>query len=133
MKMKRRVVLFALVVVVTAVSCRSSESGRAGDSYATRSSQGNISFELTPRAAENNRLVIELRANTHGGDLADLDLTKLLTLEAGGKTYQPEAVDQLSGHHASGSVTFRIEGRTERFTVILKPVRGMPEQRFEWP
>jgi len=126
--MSRWLTLAVLALVV--VACRSS---RGGGEFATRKSQGEVGIQLTPRAAAGGRLVLELRADTHSGDLATLDLGSLVTLESAGKTYRAVESSPLSGHHGTGSVTFELGVKPDRFTVVLGPIRGTAAQRFDWP
>lgn len=133
--MNRLVVALSLVLVtVGGVACRSpEESSELAAAYSTKSSRGDISFDLTPRMEGENELVIELRANTHRGDLADLELKSLMLLHANGEEKHPAAATELRGHHSSATVRFGVDGEPERFAVTIGPVRSMGEQRFEWP
>lgn len=124
--------LFIALLMVVAPACRSQDSALPG-AYPTRSSRGDISFDLTPRLTGDDQLVVNVRANTHSGDLADLDLKTLVSLQAEGRTHHPIAATGLRGHHAAGSVTFALDARPERFAITMATVRGMGEQRFEWP
>ena len=125
------ILTFAMLLVLLA--CGSTVSTAASGPYKTRSNRGEIAFDLTPREPANGRFTIDIRATTHSGDLADLDLSRIVALEAAGKTYRPASATKLSGHHASGSVTFDIASVPDRFTVKMTGVRNMGELRFEWP
>lgn len=132
--MIRRIIVVALAMTAAVWACRASDtSADSTGTYATRTSRGNISYDLTPRLLDGGQLVVEVRATTHSGDLAELDLGALMSLEAGGKTYRPVAATALRGHHALGKVTFRVDAKPERFVITIGPARGMGEQRFEWP
>lgn len=101
--------------------------------FSTKRTAGDISFALTPRTTAENHLVVDVRADTHSGDLADLDLSQLVSVEIDGSVYQPIAATRLGGHHGSASVTFDIGVDLDRFTVAIGAVRGMDEQRLDWP
>lgn len=133
--MSRLILFLPLLLLATLViGCRSSPDGiEDAGTLSTKSSRGDISFELTPKVQADGGLVVEVRASTHSGDLADLDLASLLSLHADGKTYRPNAATGLRGHHSSGTVTFAPEDKPEQFSITLASVRDMGEQRFEWP
>ena len=114
--------------------CKRSEAGDSADSgYATRTSSGDISFEVTPRGVVDGRFAVEIRANTHRGDLADLDLGNIVTLIADGRELKPAQADRLRGHHAAGSIAFQIDSAPARFEIVMRGARDLPEQRFQWP
>lgn len=131
--MRSLAIVLTVVILVGAVACSSSVSTAAAGPYATRSSQGDIAFDLTPREPTEGRFIIDIRVNTHSGDLADLDLRKVAALEAAGSTYRPIEATSLSGHHSAGSITFEIQHVPEHFAVTLTGVRAMGDLRFEWP
>jgi len=131
--MRRPILMLALALATTTTGGCPKAEAPAGGPFSTRSTAGSVSLDLTPRLEANGHLSIAVRANTHSGDLADLDLASLMTLQVGSKTYRPTAAGRLGGHHASATVTFAVEGRPSRFSVTLAPVREMPEQRLEWP
>jgi len=96
--------ILVLLVVVNAVACKATDQSTGSESYATRSSSGSVAFELTPRGVQNGRFVIDLRANTHSGDLSEIDLKRGVVLRAGDKELRPAVASELSGHHAGGSI-----------------------------
>jgi hypothetical protein len=131
---------FALVLTVAAAvmafSCRSSGGGSstsAPRSYQTRSNEGEVALELTPQVLADGTLKISVRATTHSGDLAELNLANALALNAEGKTYRPVSATPLAGHHASGSVTFALARIPDSFVVTVTGVRTMATLKFEWP
>lgn len=131
--MRPLAIVLTVVMLVGAVACNSSVSTAAAGPYETKSTQGVIAFDLTPREPAEGRFTVDIRANTHSGDLADLDLRKVAALEAAGRTYRPVEATSLSGHHSAGSITFEIQHVPEHFAVTLTGVRNMGTLRFEWP
>lgn len=125
--------LFLLPAMVITLSCSSKGAGSTPEGYATRSSEGEVSFQLTPQTVVNGKFTVNLRVDTHSGDLADLDLREAMTLHAADKTYKPVSGSSLSGHHATGSVAFDIERIPDSFFIIIAGVRNMKELKFEWP
>lgn len=128
---------FTLVAIIATafalLSCRSSENGRASGIYQTRTNEGEVSFQLTPHARTNGTLVVDVQATTHSGDLAEVNLITAVTLLADGKTHRPVSATSLSGHHATGSVTFALASVPDRFTVTMTGIRRMDPLQFEWP
>lgn len=131
--MNRSLSTMGLAVALLLSSACVSQGQAQDQAYETKSNEGEVSFELTPRATADGRLVVDLRANTHSGDLSELDLTALFSLLVGDETYRPVAVRGMQGHHSEGSVSFEIESTPESFTIAIAPVRGMKQQRFVWP
>ena len=125
--------LLLLPVMAITLSCSSKSTGSTLEGYATRSSEGEVSFQLTPQAVVDGKFTVNLRADTHSGDLADLDLREAVTLHAAGKTYKPVSASALSGHHSTGSVAFDIERIPDSFFIVIAGVRDMKELKFEWP
>jgi hypothetical protein len=131
--MKALTLMLTSPILLALLASTLSVSMAAAGPYETRSSRGEIAFDLTPREPTDGRFTIEIRANTHSGDLTDLDLTKIVALEVGDKTYRPVSATTLSGHHSEGSVTFEIAHLPDRFAVTMTGVRKMGQLRFEWP
>lgn len=129
----RRLHLFITTVAITLLSCGVDGSSSAQKGYATRSNEGEISFQLTPQAPANGRLTVSVRADTHSGDLAEVDLRRVMQLHAAGKAYRPVSASTLGGHHSAGSVVFEIERLPSSFSITITGVRDMGELRFEWP
>lgn len=127
----RAPILLALATVAAVSACGSGD-GEPVD-LATKSIQGDVSFDLTPSAADGGGLVLSVQANTHSGNLAELDLRKAFRLEADGRTWEPVEATALSGHHAAATVRFEVTAVPERFAVTIRGVRDLPEQRVDWP
>ena len=120
-------------VLLTGLACSSSATTAAARPYETRSNRGDVSFEVTPREPVDSSFTFDIKADTHSGDLAELDLTRVVRLEANGETYHPVRASKLRGHHATASVTFEIARVPARFTLAIATVRNMDEIRFDWP
>lgn len=102
-------------------------------SYPTRNSEGDVSFALTPQAPAKGRFTVNVGADTHSGDLAEVDLRRVMVLHAAGKTYRPVTASTFSGHHGSGSVAFELEQVPTSFFITITGVRNMGELKFAWP
>lgn len=131
--MRQSVIVLMLAAVLPVSACRSEEEAPATLELATKSTQGEVSFDLTPRATPDEGLVVSVQANTHSGDLAQLDLGTAMVLEAEGRSYEAVEATRLAGHHAAATVRFDLRPVPERFAVTISGVRSMPSQRLEWP
>jgi len=129
--MSRILVVFALILPLQLFGCRAApEAGSAG--YATRTSSGEVSFDITPRL-QGSRLVFNVHSDTHSGDLADLDLGKAFTLDADGKVYKPTETRPLGGHHSDGAVAFDVGTAPSRFSLTISGVRSARDVKLDWP
>ena len=133
--MRTLILAIGLGVILVTTSCSAPEGEQTPPpaTYQTRSNEGDISFHLTPRPWASGRLILDVRADTHSGDLADVKLRDVVTLQVGNQVYSPVEATPLAGHHAEGSITFDVAQTPNRFTVTIKGVRSMGELRFEWP
>lgn len=122
-----------LTIVLSLPACGRSRSSAAATGYPSRASQGDVSFELTPRGMVDGRFVVDLRADTHGGDLSEVDLARAATLRAAGKSYKPLEADSLRGHHSGGSMAFALGAAPDSFEIVLDGIRSLGEVRFRWP
>lgn len=129
--MKVRILALALVVAAAA-ACRSQPEASGSESFEAQTASGSVSFEIRPRIAGENRLILDLRATTHGGSLSEVDLGKAVTLHAGDDTYSPVQAPTLRGHHDGGALVFEPKRKLEHFTVTIRRVRDVPEITLEW-
>jgi hypothetical protein len=124
--------LVLALVVVAAAGCRSKAGSPSTGSFAAQTAGSSVSFEITPRAADGNKLTLDVRATTHSGDLSEVDLRKAVVLRAGEQNYTPVEVPSLSGHHDGGPIVFEPNQKLEHFVITIRGVRDMPELRLEW-
>lgn len=131
--MRQPAIVLMLAAVLPFSACQSGEKGSATVELVTKSTQGDVSFDLTPRATDDGGLEVSVRANTHSGDLATLDLRTTMALDTGGRTYEPVEATRLEGHHAVATVRFEVSPVPDRFAVTIRAIRSMAAQRLEWP
>jgi hypothetical protein len=133
--MKTLILVIGLSVLSLTNGCSSPDGKETPPvtAYQTRTSEGEIMFEITPRPWKSGRLIVDIRANTHSGDLAELKLQDVAKLQVGNQAYRPVDATSLSGHHAAGTVTFEVPEAPKRFTVEMAGVRSMMDLKFEWP
>ena len=100
---------------------------------ATRRNEGAIRFQLTPRGVEDGHFRVDIRVDTHSGDLSNLNLKKQLRLKAGGRSYSPVTDVRLGGHHSGGTLIFPLKEAPERFEIVILAVGTMGDLTFKWP
>lgn len=126
-----RVAITAMFISMGAVACENPTAAAPG--FATKTTAGDVSFDLTPRGIADGQFVIDVRVNTHRGELADLDLQKATTLHVGEQALHPTAPVSLAGHHAGGELRFALAEAPTTFSVTISGVRSMPDITTQWP
>lgn len=129
--MTRVVLMLTAALLLPLSGCRSAPDA-AAPTYATQTSAGEVSFELTPRM-EGTRLVVTVHSDTHSGDLAEIDLAKAFTLNADGKSLKPVETRPLGGHHSDGFVAFDVGSAPKAFSLTISGVRSSRDVKLVWP
>ncbi|MBI3027354.1 hypothetical protein HYY70_04520 [Candidatus Woesearchaeota archaeon] len=93
---------------------------------------GDISVELTPKGVNNGILEVAISINTHSAELSQFDLKQIATLEYNGKSIKPSSAPQLSGHHASGDLLFKVNDDIEKFVITIIGMPKTEKRVFEW-
>lgn len=93
---------------------------------------GDVAIELVPKGFEEGILTVDISANTHSVDLSQFDLTKITTLKYGGKTAKPINAPQLSGHHVSGQMQFKLDKEPQEFEITIRGIPNVEERTFNW-
>lgn len=101
--------------------------------YATKTSSGAVTIDLTPEGVKDGKLVFHIGVNTHSVALEQYDLKNLTLLDYGGTTIEPAYAPQLSGHHNSGTISFPVDHEQKTFKVIIRGIPDSDERVFEWP
>lgn len=137
------VLIGALIIAALLTGCTRIPSPESLQAAATRpwlgetkmtgtTGDGDVSIALTPERLAGGILTVAIKADTHSVDLSPFDLTQAITLAADGKTYQPASAPKLNGHHASGTLEFKVKKIPEQ--VIIK-IQGIPAQQqrvYQW-
>ncbi len=100
---------------------------------ATRRNEGPIMFQLTPKGVEGEHFRVDIRVDTHSGDLSELNLKKQVRLKAGGRSYSPVTNVRMGGHHSGGILVFPLKEAPERFEIVILAVGTMGDVTFQWP
>ncbi|MBR9699334.1 hypothetical protein GOV09_02670 [Candidatus Woesearchaeota archaeon] len=93
---------------------------------------GDVEIELIPHEVENEVLEVDISANTHSVDLSQFDLLKITTLEFDGKAIAPDSAPKLGGHHASGTLTFKVNKPIQDFKITIREIPKIKDRVFEW-
>jgi hypothetical protein len=106
-----------------------------GKNFSTKTTgslnDGDVEIGLTP-FIDGSTLTFKLGMNTHSVDLGEFDLTKITTLEYGGKTISPVEAKKPRGHHAYGKIVFDVEEVIGNFKITIKGIPKIQERVYEW-
>jgi len=111
------------------------------ETISTGSTQtGDVLVELTPKEIISGKLYVDINANTHSVSLDEFDLMKITNLEINGIKISPSEAPLLSGHHASGTLSFDAGNKavlssdlsSNSFTIIIKRIPIAEERVFKW-
>lgn len=100
--------------------------------YQTKTSNGIVTIDITPKEYKDNKLYMDISINTHTVDLAQYDLKKLTTLYYLDKTIKLEQAPELKEHHSSGILIFNTEKEIKNFKVVITGIPDISERVFEW-
>ena len=123
--------LLALALAIPGAQRAGAEPAWRGDP--DRSNKGEVQFVLTPRDVKDGRFRVDVEVNTHGGDLAELNLQAATELRAEGKTLRPLEPVPLRGHHGKGRLEFQLDRLPDSFEIVIRGVRAMGDLTFRWP
>lgn len=100
--------------------------------YAVQVSEGEVTFDVQPRW-EDGALFVDVEATTHSMPLESLDLTAQVRLIIGTDSFAPDEAGELSGHHGSTTLEFRMESRPAEFSIEIRDVPDVPLRTLTWP
>jgi hypothetical protein len=120
----------ALPLLLLGPGC--AEPSASSAAWQAKTEGSDVSVQLTP-SMKDGHLVVDVRVNTHSGDLAALDLKQAARLQVGERELAPVEVPRLSGHHAGGQMVFDVKAAPESFSIVLSGVRGQPPLTYRWP
>lgn len=93
---------------------------------------GDVSIVLTPHTVVDRILSVDISVNTHSVDLSSFDLTKITSLEYGGKVFAPVSGPSLGGHHSSGTLKFNVDENVDAFIIKIRGIPKVEERVFKW-
>ncbi|MBI2108097.1 hypothetical protein HYU10_04335 [Candidatus Woesearchaeota archaeon] len=105
----------------------------AKSQYQTKTSEGEVTIDITPKGLNNGNMIFDISFNTHTVDLTQFDLKKLVVLEADGRQIAPSSAPSLSGHHNSGELAFNTGKDLNRFKIKINEIPDVKERVLEWP
>ena len=98
----------------------------------TRTSQGEVTIDLTPVKFENGKMFFQIEFDTHTIDLSKYKLVELTLLQHDGKEARPVSAPELSGHHNSGMLVFDTGQELKNFKIIITGIPDVNERILEW-
>ena len=104
----------------------------AVNEFKTETSESTVSIDLVPKTFNENKFYVDISLNTHVVELSQFDLKKLVTLEFDNKIVRPISVPELTGHHSSGTLIFKIDKKPENFKIKISNIPDMSVRIFEW-
>jgi hypothetical protein len=135
----------ALIVGVTTIAAHASAETSDGtpwplgdlvasqdSTYSAQTSEGEVTFDVQPRW-EDGTLFVDIEANTHSVPLESLDLTAQVRLVIGADSFAPDEAGELSGHHGTTTLEFRMESRPAEFSIEIRDVPDAPLRTLTWP
>ena len=142
------VVLFGIIYSIAPNSLFSGNSKNAGvnqpntnlqtslnvqSNSLTKTSDGEVTIDLTPKKFENGKFYVEIDANTHTfNGLSDIDLGEVVTLEVDGDAINPSSAPAFGGHHNSGTLIFDVSYEPKEFTITIKDIPDVETRVFTW-
>ena len=121
----------AMIVAACQSSVAAADNGVFG---VTRESAGAAMVALTPKKFADGKLIVDIQVNTHSvNDLDKYDLTKIVSLDVGGKLAAPTSAPKLRGHHNSGQLVFPVAALPKAFTIKIQGLDQPAERAFSWP
>lgn len=126
------VAAMAALVLAWAFAGRSFADSPWGESAARRHI-GPITITLTPTEMRGDSLLVDVRLDTHSGDLARLDLQRQVRLVAAGRSHAPTEAVALGGHHSGGTLAFQVGTLPERFEIVVTGLDPAGPVALRWP
>jgi len=98
----------------------------------TKTSQGEVTIDLTPQEYRNNILYFQIGLNTHSVNLENYNLREHIILVYDGKTESPKEVPKLVGHHNNGIMSFKTEYKPKEYLIKISGIPDVQERVLEW-
>lgn len=128
MKKVYGIILSSILITITILAgCTSQEN------FVPKTSQGAVTIEVTPLGYEGGIFTIRHALNTHTIDMSGFDLQKQVTVVFKGERYQSINKPQLSGHHNTVELQFRLASKPDSFEILISDIPDVKERRLSWP
>lgn len=99
-----------------------------------KSSDGNVTVDLTPLSYDDGRLVVKISINTHNvDDLNKYNLKEIIALEIGNDSIKPVKTPRLGGHHNTGNIEFEVKKLPASFVIGITGLDSPGKREFKWP
>ena len=127
----------AVLAVVASLGCTrmgTASAAEGGILGVTKESPGAASIALTPKQVADGKLFVDIQVTTHTiNDLDKYDLTKVVSLEAGGQKVAPSSAPKLHGHHNSGQLAFPLAALPKSFSIKFEGFDQPARRVMSWP
>jgi hypothetical protein len=124
--------LLLVGVGAPAAVAQTTTTSQAAPVFQEKTSAGSITLRVRP-VWNDSILVFEITADTHSGDLAQLDFRKAVRLRLDGRDLEPVSATRLSGHHGKATVSFPLPAPPATFVLVIRAVGDVPERVLVWP
>ncbi|MBI4441192.1 hypothetical protein HY639_03420 [Candidatus Woesearchaeota archaeon] len=125
------ILITALIILGYALFPQSPTVPKFASKSTGSTDNGDVLVELQPMGVENGQFTISIRVNTHSVDLSSIDLMQQVAFESNGQSVKPTSGLQLSGHHASGKLSFPVAVPAQ-FTVRIRGIPLQQERVYMW-
>ena len=126
------VIIFMIITGVLGLKVLKGDKRVIVSDLETKTSEGEVTVDLTPKEFNGGKFYVDIGVNTHSVDLNGFDLKELVKLEINGEVIKPISAPELSGHHNSGTLIFKVEDKPKNFVIKIKGLPDTNERIFEW-
>ncbi len=137
MKRLSGVILLTLMILITLLAGCTSKGFVPNTSVSpgevTKTSPGAVTIEVTPLGYEGGIFAIRHALSTHSIDMSGFDLQKQVTVVFKGESYHSLNKPQLSGHHNTVELQFRLPSEPDSFEILISDIPDVKERRLSWP
>jgi hypothetical protein len=127
-------IALAMGTFVACTRVASVSAAEGGPLGVTKETTGAVMIALTPKQFSDGKLVVDMQVTTHTiNDLDKYDLTKVVSLEAGGQKVAPTSAPKLHGHHNSGQLVFPLAALPKAFSIKIEGLDQPALRVLSWP
>ena len=126
------VIIFMIITGVLGLKVLKGDKRVIVSDLGTKTSEGEVTVDLTPKEFNGGKFYVDIGVNTHSVDLNGFDLKELVKLDINGEVIKPISAPELSGHHNSGTLIFKVEDKPNNFVIKIKGLPDTNERIFEW-
>ena len=101
--------------------------------FETKTSEGSVTIDLTPKNFDGNNFYVDVGLNTHTLDLSNFDLNTnsksefFLTV-----SFDSSHNATITINNVSGTLVFVVNEMPKNFAIAINGIPDLPIRRFEW-